>query len=143
MDRTDGTDVCQFLKCKSKDKAGSVDGNPEDEGAATEQVTNGGDETGPCDDVDEESNYVEVEDATDAGDGDDECVDIVGEVRKEIFAKEDDDGHWLLRWNFQKQHEGDFIALCYEGELSNLANRWRINNVGTFSTAALSISCQI
>ncbi|XP_049823144.1 E3 ubiquitin-protein ligase HECW2-like isoform X2 [Aethina tumida] len=114
MDRTDGTDVCQFLKCKSKDKAGSVDGNPEDEGAATEQVTNGGDETGPCGDVDEESNYVEVEDATDAGDGDDECVDIVGEVRKEIFAKEDDDGHWLLRWNFQKQHEGDFIALCYE-----------------------------
>ncbi|KAK9890663.1 hypothetical protein WA026_012020 [Henosepilachna vigintioctopunctata] len=32
-----------------------------------------------------------------------------------IFAKINDDGNWLLRWDVQNQKEDDFIALCYQG----------------------------
>ncbi|KAG5882719.1 hypothetical protein JTB14_020563 [Gonioctena quinquepunctata] len=33
-----------------------------------------------------------------------------------IFAKQNEDGTWLLRWDVEKQSEEDFLALCYEGE---------------------------
>lgn len=33
-----------------------------------------------------------------------------------IFAKQNEDGNWLLRWNVEKQSEKDFLALCYKGK---------------------------
>lgn len=35
-----------------------------------------------------------------------------------IFAKQSEDGNWLLRWNIEKRSEADFLALCYEGKIS-------------------------
>lgn len=38
-----------------------------------------------------------------------------------IFARQcDQDGSWLLKWDVEKRNEGDFLALCYEGESINL-----------------------
>lgn len=33
-----------------------------------------------------------------------------------IFAKQDVEGAWMLRWDVAQQKEGDFLALCYQGE---------------------------
>lgn len=33
-----------------------------------------------------------------------------------IFARQCEDGSWLLKWYVEKRNEGDFLALCYEGK---------------------------
>ena len=33
-----------------------------------------------------------------------------------IFANQNEDGSWLLRWDVARQTEGDFVALCYQGK---------------------------
>lgn len=42
------------------------------------------------------------------------------EASSRLFAKQvhEDDGSWLLRWDVPVQHDGDFIALCYSGEVA-------------------------
>lgn len=33
-----------------------------------------------------------------------------------IFAKQNEDGNWLLRWDVERRSCEDFIVLCYEGK---------------------------
>ncbi|XP_063926107.1 E3 ubiquitin-protein ligase HECW2 isoform X2 [Zophobas morio] len=35
-----------------------------------------------------------------------------------IFANQNEDGSWLLRWDVARQTEGDFVALCYQDSTS-------------------------
>lgn len=39
------------------------------------------------------------------------------EFLSRLFAKETEEGQWLLRWQVPNQKDGDFLTLCYEGKL--------------------------
>lgn len=45
--------------------------------------------------------------------------EVMVKTKNFLFVKEIEQGHWLLRWQVDKQKDGDFIALTYEGMLSN------------------------
>ncbi|KAF7287377.1 hypothetical protein GWI33_001733 [Rhynchophorus ferrugineus] len=41
--------------------------------------------------------------------------EVTVKTKNFLFVKEIEQGHWLLRWQIDKQKDGDFIALTYQG----------------------------
>lgn len=89
-----------------------------------------------CNPGEKESNYVDVVDPISVNSCGNEEVEgersvnetssIEDGVKNEIFAKEEENGCWLLRWNVAKHGEDDFIGLCFEG--NNNRSEVNINN---------------
>lgn len=96
---------CQFLKCNPKEK-NEIYLEPSSDNLNSENI-NKHDvlKRTPCNDDNASSQIPQVQN------NDEE------DRRNKIFAKQNENGNWLLRWNVEKQSEGDFIALCYEGKV--------------------------
>uniref|UniRef100_A0A6P7G9H4 Uncharacterized protein LOC114339416 n=1 Tax=Diabrotica virgifera virgifera TaxID=50390 RepID=A0A6P7G9H4_DIAVI len=99
---------CRFLKCNPKENGAP---EPEPEGACPrvvelkETAEHQEFENVPDETYSMEDNTLEKQETT---------------VENMIFAKQDDQGGWLLRWDVQRKSDADFIALCYEDPCSGL-----------------------
>lgn len=97
---------CQFLKCNPKEK-NEIYLEPLSDNINNSENVNKHDvlKRTPCNDDNASSHIPHVQ-------NNDE-----DQNKNKIFAKQNEIGNWLLRWNVEKQSEGDFIALCYEGKI--------------------------
>lgn len=118
-------DNCQFLKCNPKEKNPIYveplsDNTINNENIPKHDVL----KRTPCNDENATSQIPQMQD-------NDEDQD----KKNKIFAKQNEIGNWLLRWNVEKQSEGDFIALCYEGKIyfeRNSINLFKMQFVSRF-----------
>lgn len=104
----DDTYSCQFLKCNPKEKEINY----------VEVV----DETINSTTIDDDGfnvcgNEEEVDQQPSNSDQRNDDKEMVEELKNEIFAKQDENGCWLLRWNVDRRSENDFIGLCFEGKI--------------------------
>lgn len=106
---------CQFFKCEPKQTVDSNDDEEEDKSVNKHNL------------LKRTTNEVDVVDKCEASNSSsqidlvptyfwDECVHDNSNCANCLFAKQTEDGTWMLRWKIENEQEGDFIALGWLGK---------------------------